>query len=120
MMFAKYIPALPIISFFLMANSAVAMTSQQHCLLEGIEAAQPNTTAEEIRKACETKTLAHAREDAVEYAIRAERQSFDRDYTLTPHQPNFVLPITYNANPNEAPFEFTGITDPVQKIAWVR
>ena len=42
---------------------------------------------------------------ALERRIEAERRTRFQPFVLTPHKPNYVLPITYNETPNNAPFD---------------
>jgi len=42
---------------------------------------------------------------ALDRRIEAERSTRFKPFVLTPHKPNYVLPITYNKNPNNAPFD---------------
>jgi phospholipase A1 len=40
--------------------------------------------------------------------IEIERTTHFKPFVLTPHKPNYLLPYTYNAKPNQAPFEGSG------------
>ena len=42
---------------------------------------------------------------ALDQRIEAERKTRFAPFVLTPHKPNYVLPITYNETPNNAPFD---------------
>lgn len=44
-------------------------------------------------------------ESALDRRIRVERSTRFSSFVLTPHKPNYVLPITYNDNPNNAPVD---------------
>ena len=44
---------------------------------------------------------------ALDRRIEAERRTRFQPFVLTPHKPNYVLPITYNETPNNAPFDTT-------------
>ncbi|MDZ7805436.1 phospholipase A [Thiohalophilus sp.] len=37
--------------------------------------------------------------------MRIERETRYQPFVLTPHKPNYLLPLTYNSNPNQAPFD---------------
>lgn len=41
---------------------------------------------------------------ALDRRIEAERSTRFKPFVLTPHKPNYVLPVTYNETPNNAPF----------------
>ena len=42
---------------------------------------------------------------ALEDRIRIERETRFQPFVLTPHKPNYILPLTYNSYPNQAPFD---------------
>ena len=44
---------------------------------------------------------------ALDRRIEAERQTRFQPFVLTPHKPNYILPVTYNETPNNAPFDTT-------------
>ncbi len=88
-----------------------AASSLDQCLLQAIKTAVPDTTVADVRTTCAAELGAINEvlpESNTDRRIRAERQSYDRDYTMTPHRPNYILPITYNDNPNDAPFSELG------------
>lgn len=37
--------------------------------------------------------------------IRIENQTRYQPFVLTPHKPNYIMPLTYNSHPNQAPFD---------------
>lgn len=37
--------------------------------------------------------------------IRIEQETRYQPFVLTPHKPNYLLPLTYNSRPNQAPFD---------------
>jgi len=89
------------------------------CLLEKIKNAGPETTAQEIRKAC---LLEVQGESAIPPAVgdpaatdpsnispldeRIEgiRATEELGYVITPYKPNYLM-VGYNPNPNNAPFQ---------------
>ncbi len=112
MVFNKRTLAIPLALLVAISASASAISPRQQCLLDRLESAKPGSTVESIHAACKTQTTG-ATKNMLERRIRAERQSFDRDYTLTPHRPNYILPITYNSRPNETPFAFEDLADSI-------
>lgn len=50
---------------------------------------------------------------AVARRIAAERQSMSREFSLTPHYPNYIIPISYMRNPNQATAQQVGISEAV-------
>jgi phospholipase A1 len=93
------------------------------CYLKQIVEASPETTVAELRMLCaETSTDSATAEPAgtenaaaqadllakkeapvasFSQQIAAERQSLDRSYSLTPHQPNYLLAYSLRNNPNQ-------------------
>lgn len=45
---------------------------------------------------------------AVEERLRSERTTRENSFVLTPHRPNYILPLTYNASVNRAPYGAEG------------
>ena len=42
---------------------------------------------------------------ALDRRIEAERRTRFQPFVLTPHKPNYILPVSYNETPNNAPFD---------------
>ena len=82
-------------------------TSQEACLLEAIRNAPGDTTVDELRAACEqnTQSIQSTQTGVVDERLRAEKQTEDRPWVITPHRPNYILPISYNWDVNRAPFD---------------
>lgn len=78
------------------------------CYLETIHSASPETTVAELRTRCQSAAITETatnRQIVAEGAsfsdqIAAEQQSLDRSYSLTPHNPNYLLAYSYSRNPN--------------------
>jgi len=51
-----------------------------------------------------TDTSAPQEVSAVEERIRSERATRENSFVLTPHRPNYILPIAYNWTLNKAPY----------------
>jgi len=51
---------------------------------------------------------------AIEDRLRSERATRENSFVLTPHRPNYILPVTYNANVNRAPYGAEG--DQLQSV----
>lgn len=91
------------------------------CLLHAVQSATTGTTVGELRELC-AQRLANTQTDAtvvaenaavsashadgvVEKRLALERYSHDNPFVLTPHRPNYFLPISYNTSPNQRLFE---------------
>lgn len=85
------------------AAAAVADDSAlERCLLDRLKQAAADTPVSELRAHCEEVV-------AEEVSVVAERLFDERliennPFVITAHKPNYVLPLTYNARPNEAPY----------------
>lgn len=120
-------PAKRWLSLFLLAlTSPVLADGIGDCVVESVQRASDTTTVGELRALCrdqrETTTQSkqqHTGSDVENSVIRrrfdSEFDTMDRPYTLTAHRPNFVLPYTYNAYPNNAPFEFLDSGEAVKR-----
>lgn len=92
------------------------------CLLHAVQSAAPSTTVGELRVLCEHKlaappeqapvvTTEHAAakaagvDGAVEKRLALERYSHANPFVLTPHRPNYLLPVVYSSHPNSSLFE---------------
>jgi phospholipase A1 len=87
------------------ASAASESESRQNeCLLKAMKIATPDTLVE-LRRSCQQLTgevvTPSSGLSGLERTIRAERQSLQRSFTITPHRPNFLLPFTHNSNPNQ-------------------
>ncbi|MCZ6656170.1 MAG: phospholipase A [Gammaproteobacteria bacterium] len=95
------------LTFWALVGLSIVASADESCLLNAFENAAPDTTVAELKQQCGVTVIAVkdlGQQSNIQRRIRAERQANDRDYTITPHRPNYVLPVTYNDNPNEAPF----------------
>lgn len=118
--------------FALLLLAAVSLSaradSYDRCLLDALKHAAEATTAAQIRLECDKRraageTAAAQSEStpgpadsssAIVQRQAIEKATADRPFVLTPHRPNYFLPITYNSRPNQAPFTGTGET--IQKL----
>lgn len=108
-------------AFVIASNSANAIDANaetfDECLLHAVQSASETTTVRELRVLCEGRrdqattdkpvqaieqaavTAAHA-EGAVEKRLALERYSHDNPFVLTPHRPNYLLPLVYTTRPD--------------------
>lgn len=103
----------------LMISVAHAETMDE-CLLHAVQSATAVTTVGELRELC-TQRLANVLADpvvatenaavsasnavgVVEKRLALERYTHDNPFVLTPHRPNYVLPISYSTSPNQKLF----------------
>ena len=93
----------------------------EQCLLTQLAFAPPETTIAEIRDRCGVPELQRPRlapplagtaagpASATTTSVVGERISLERatrgnPFVITPHRPNYVLPVSYSVNPNAEPF----------------
>lgn len=90
--------------------SMAQLTDMEACLLDAIGKAQDDATVAELRAKCTDRVEREARtpESAVDERLAAEAAIEDTPWSITPHKPNYLLPIAYNKNVNTAPFEPIG------------
>jgi phospholipase A1 len=90
------------------------------CLLDQLKHAQGNVPVATLRQTCEDKNrqfdssrhhLVPSRSEkknkersAVKSRLDNELQAIDNPFAITPHKPNYFLPLTYPSHPNETPF----------------
>ena len=54
------------------------------------------------------QALAQEQESALDERIRQERQASTNRFVITPHRPNYVLPVSWNSNVNTEPYNSVG------------
>lgn len=108
----------------LWAWSASAAETMDSCLLHAVQSADEHTTVGELRTLCEER-LSHINSEpvaavesaaakaahapgVVEKRVALERYSHDNPFVLTPHRPNYLLPVVYSPHPNGEAFTDTG------------
>ena len=84
------------------------------CLLEGVKDAGDDVLLMTLKENCE-----RLRNTDVEIPNRfiEEKNTEDNPFVLTPHRQNYILPITYMADPNQAPYNkgvYPGHSDPLK------
>ena len=56
-------------------------------------------------------------ESALAKRLKLEQQAAFGDFVITPHRPNYIMPITYNSNVNSAPYiPFTALDPDIDDI----
>jgi phospholipase A1 len=96
------------------ASLSVQADALTNCLLERLQTAPDTATVAELKAACrqpatleKPPTAADAVPPApslVESRIQQEYALAERQYPLTTHRPNFLLPFAYNSKPNNEVF----------------
>lgn len=93
-------------------------TSMEECLLRALESAAGSVTVGELRQLCALRELvekdvAPTEADTVAAAVASrahgglskrnalERYTRNNPFVLTPHKPNYVLPLVYTKDPSE-------------------
>lgn len=106
----------------LFAANAHAETFEE-CLLHAAQSATASTTVGELRTLCDQKlaqpqsesvtpverteaaaAIASKSEGVVEKRLALERYTHDNPFVLTPHRPNYLLPVVYTTHPDNESF----------------
>ena len=110
------------ILIFSISNKATAdQKKYENCLLSEIQNAQAGTLVEDLKELCATIHLGTMNPEkkelldrekknqqkiaAVDERLQKERQTKLRPWVLTPHKPNYFLPVSYNSNPYNEPYQ---------------
>ena len=79
------------------------------CLARLSATADENTTLKELRLTCKEPETIH--NNPVQNRAKKESETRDNRFTITPHKPNYILPISYNTEPNSEPYNGSALTD---------
>lgn len=82
------------------------------CLLEKLQQSDNTTTVGDLRKQCgmESESNSHG---ILSERMELERTDWNNRFSITPHRPNYVLPVSYNKNPNTAPYNKAALSDDI-------
>ncbi len=85
----------------------------EDCLFKQLKEGDGSLTLAEIRQQCQISTEEEPVEidSVVEQRVQEEEENLDNRFAITPHRPNYLLPVSYNKSPNETPFEVRNIDD---------
>ena len=72
------------------------------CLIEQLRQGDGSMNLAFVRKHCLTDS--EPEQTPFEQRLQAEEKTLDNRFIITPHRPNYILPLSYNAKPNNAPF----------------
>lgn len=102
-----------ILSVVILATPGVATANSQMetCIMHAFNNAPPSTTLSQLREQCQDNndelTIVEAPikpESTIAKRVITELDNRKRDFVMTPHDPNFLLPFTHNAHTNSEPF----------------
>ncbi|MFK0571963.1 phospholipase A [Endozoicomonas sp.] len=79
--------------------------SYEDCLNILLREGDDSLTLADIRQQCRINADPEPDDNIIEHRVQEEEETRDNRFTLTPHRPNYLLPLSYNKSPNIAPFE---------------
>jgi phospholipase A1 len=88
----------------------VKATPVDDCFAKALRDAEPEATAEMLRGRCEETAELPER-------LREERLTEQNEFVISPYKPNYILPYSIVAEPNQAPYNLAGnygVQDPMQ------
>jgi phospholipase A1 len=109
-----------VITAVIYSPNALAASAYDECLLRELKNALPDMSAHDIRDACTPEKLGtvepvsqellqdektEQKVAALDERLERESQTELRPWVLTPHKPNYFLPISYNADPYNDPYQ---------------
>ncbi len=83
-----------------------AASSMQDCMIASLETADDSVTVGALRSQCESQLASDSSVDSLlfEY-IRSDRDIENRNYLVSVHKQNYILPFTTNSDFNREPWE---------------
>jgi phospholipase A1/A2 len=122
-MLMKFLRSGSFMGLSLLATSNIYAETLDDCLLHAVQSASAATTVGELRTLCEQRlanvqsepiaateqaaAIASNADGVMEKRSALERYSHDNPFVLTPHRPNYLLPVVYSSHPNSSPFANT-------------
>ena len=85
-------------------------STYDECLLEKLQQADDSTTVAELRQQCTVNDFIDS-DSILSERLEKEKENWDNRFSITPHRPNYVLPVSYNNNPNTAPYNQASLKD---------
>ena len=93
----------------LLPMSALARQTLDECVQQRLKIAQPTETVGELRAECEVELhLPNKPKASALQRLAMEKRTEWNPFVITPHKQNYILPVTYMAEPNNAPYSNLG------------
>ncbi len=99
----------------LLQSPTLFAETYENCLLRQARFSDGSLTLTDIRSRCDTVVKASSvgennkgTDDVLEDRISSERSTRDSPFVITPHRPNYILPVSYNSSPNYDPYVVAG------------
>jgi len=101
---------------------AISATEMDSCISAALANADSNMTIGELRASCASQTGGETMAEpsghtptGVETRLALEKAQDANPWVITPHKPNYILPVHYNSNPNGEPYAAAGLADAVEE-----
>ena len=90
---------------FLSAMTCLPAYSETYddCLIKQLRQGDGSMSLAAVREQCLADT--EPDQHPFQQRIREEEKTLDNRFVITPHRPNYILPLSYNSSPNNAPFD---------------
>ena len=98
------------------ATDTVTTDTPDECLLKSLKAAENSATAEDIRLLCAPNT---AQAEPLESRNYLEEKNTANKFAITPHKPNYFLPLSNNSHPNSRPYIQDGNTEQLDRTEFL-
>ncbi len=96
------------LAVYLLPQVSIAETYNE-CLIRVTKTANENMTLKALRELCAQSAVTEI--SVFEARYEKEEATKNNRFIITPHNPNYVLPVSYSSRPNSAPYQASKFAD---------